>query len=404
MFLPRAFECEARATGPCFLGTNTGSSGWRGGGSIRCPECPMHRRGLVMKPSHAAIGQRSSPAAAFPWIGGFWKDSQGTARLLPSALRLSFVKLAWGDNIPSSRMPTLLKACKLMSFGPASLLGVERFESETPFELFPGDPSETKDELIQAAYRQVLGNAYVMESERQLVPESQLKLGELSVREFVRAIAKSDLYRSRFFESCPRYRYIELAFRHLLGRAPVDFAEMRLHAERLDSLGYEADIDSFIDSTDYQETFGEWTVPYQRGWKTESCTTLQEFTWTFQLLRGASSSSLKGNLAGKSSRLGGNVYLNRALPVIPPSSADSQGWSFRPSANFQDAQTRLGTGAGEEGQIYRVEVTAYRANTIRPISRYRKSNRTYFVPFNKLSQTYQQIHREGGVIASITPT
>ncbi|NQV10547.1 MAG: phycobilisome linker polypeptide [Cyanobacteria bacterium] len=291
-----------------------------------------------------------------------------------------------------------------MSFGPASLLGVERFDTDSPLELFPGDPSEKKELLIRAIYRQVLGNAYVMESERQLVPESQFKLGELSVREFVRTIAKSELYRARFFDACSRYRYIELSFRHLLGRAPVDFAEMREHAERLDTLGYEADIDSFIDCADYQDTFGESTVPYQRGWKTECCGTMQEFTWTFQLLRGASSSSLKGNLSGNSSRLGGNAFINRPLSVIPPSSIDSQGWSFRPSENFQDPQTRLGTGASDQGKIYKVEVTAYRANAIRRISRYKKSNRTYFVPFDKLSQIYQQIHREGGVIASITPS
>ena len=143
-----------------------------------------------------------------------------------------------------------------MPFGPASLLGVERFsaESEAPLELLPGDDDIQKEALIRAIYKQVLGNAYVMESERQLVAESQFKLGEISVRELIRRIAKSDLYRSRFFESCPRYRYIELAFRHLMGRAPVDFEEMRAHAERLDSLGYEADIDSFLDSDDYQNT------------------------------------------------------------------------------------------------------------------------------------------------------
>ena len=150
-----------------------------------------------------------------------------------------------------------------MPFGPASLLGVERFsqESEAPLELIPGDDDAKKEQIIRAVYKQVLGNAYVMESERQLVAESQFKLGEISVRELVRRIAKSQLYRDRFFDACSRYRYIELAFRHLLGRAPVDFDEMRAHAERLDSHGYEADIDSFIDSSDYQDTYGEWTVP-----------------------------------------------------------------------------------------------------------------------------------------------
>ena len=292
-----------------------------------------------------------------------------------------------------------------MPFGPASLLGVERFseESEAPLELLPGDEDSKKEQIIRAVYKQVLGNAYVMESERQLVAESQFKLGEISVREFVRRIAKSDLYRSRFFETCARYRYIELAFRHLMGRAPVDFQEMRDHAERLDAKGYDADIDSFLDCDDYQNAFGEWIVPYQRGWKTESCTTLQEFTWSFQLLRGNSSSSLKGDLAGIKSKLGGAAYQNRPLAVIPPSSSETSGWSFRPSRNLQDAPTRLGVGAGEEGMTYRVEVTGYSANNVRRISRYVRSNRIYYVPFNKLSEQFIRIHREGGKIASITP-
>jgi len=206
-----------------------------------------------------------------------------------------------------------------------------------------------------------------------------------------------------FFESCARYRYIELTFRHLLGRAPVDFEEMRSHSERLDSSGYEVDIDSFLDSEEYQNYFGEWTVPYQRGWKTESCGTMQEFTWSFQLLRGNSSSSLKGDLSGIRSKLGGAAYQNKPLTIIPPSSTQSQGWSYQPSPNLQDAPARLGVGAGDQGVTYRVEVTAYSANNVRRISRYTRSNRVFYVPFDKLSEQFKRIHKEGGKIASITP-
>ena len=92
-----------------------------------------------------------------------------------------------------------------MPFGPASLLGVERFseESEAPLELIPGDEDARKEQIIRAVYKQVLGNAYVMDSERQIVEESQFKFGEISVRELVGRIAKIDLYRSRFFDNCP---------------------------------------------------------------------------------------------------------------------------------------------------------------------------------------------------------
>ncbi|QZZ21777.1 phycobilisome linker polypeptide [Leptothermofonsia sichuanensis E412] len=284
-----------------------------------------------------------------------------------------------------------------MPFGPASRLGVSLFDETPPVEWVPNRSQDEAETIIRAVYRQVLGNAYVMESERLSIPESQFKRGELSVREFVRAVAKSDLYRSRFFTSCARYRAIELNFRHLLGRPPLDLEEMRQHSTILDTQGFEAEIDSYIDSDEYQTTFGENIVPYIRGYKSEACQSMVQFTHTFQLVRGASSSSLKGNLAGKSPRLNSLVIQSVPTPVVSPASS---------GATFQNpsgtARTRLGAGADEEGKIYRIEVTGYRAKTVNRVSKFRRSNQVYFVPFNELSATYQKIHREGGVIASIT--
>jgi phycoerythrin-associated linker protein len=135
-----------------------------------------------------------------------------------------------------------------------------------------------------------MGNAHVMESERLSVPESQLKRGEISVREFVRQVAKSELYRSRFFDNCYRYRAIELNFKHLLGRAPNNLDEMRYHSAVLDNHGFEAEIDSYLDSDEYQDAFGENRVPFYRGNKTQPGQSLLGFTNMFQLLRSASSS------------------------------------------------------------------------------------------------------------------
>jgi phycoerythrin-associated linker protein len=282
-----------------------------------------------------------------------------------------------------------------MPFGPASRLGVSLFDETPPQEWVPGQSNDDAETLIKAVYRQVLGNAYVMESERQVVPESQFKRGELSVREFVRAIAKSDLYRSRFFESVPRYRYIELTFRHLLGRAPSSFEEMKAHSAVLDTEGYEADIDSFLDSDEYQSNFGENFVPYIWGWKTEAYTHMVSFTHLFQLVRGASTSSLKGDLAGKSPKLNSLVINAIATPVTVP------GTTFRNPATA--GITRLGAGASDEGKVYRIEVTGYRATAVNRVSKFRRSNQVFIVPYSKLSEEYQRIHRQGGVIASITP-
>jgi phycoerythrin-associated linker protein len=63
----------------------------------------------------------------------------------------------------------------------------------------------------------------------------------------------------------------------------------------------------------------------------------------------------------------------------------------------------LGAGASDEGKVYRIEVTGYRAKAVNNISKFRRSNQVYLVPFEKLSQEYQRIHNQGGTIVSITP-
>ncbi|MEH2253439.1 phycobilisome rod-core linker polypeptide [Nostoc sp.] len=169
-----------------------------------------------------------------------------------------------------------------MAFGPASRLGVALFEDIDPIDLWPSRSNEEVETVIISVYKQVLGNAYVMESERLAVPESQLKRSEISVREFVRQVGKSELYRSRFFDSAPRYQAIELNFRHFLGRAPLDLEETREHSTILDTKGFEAEIDSYVDRDEYQETFGENLVPYIRGYKTEAIQGLVQFTHIHQ--------------------------------------------------------------------------------------------------------------------------
>lgn len=289
-----------------------------------------------------------------------------------------------------------------MTFGPASELGVGLFEDTAPFEYVPGRSEEDVESIIRAVYRQVLGNAYIMESERAAVPESQFKLGQLSVREFVREIGKSEAYFSRFFETCPRYRFIELNFKHFLGRAPNSFEEMKAHSAILEEGGWEAEVDSYLDSDEYQEAFGEWFVPFYRGYKSRPGQTMVEFTHMFALARGASCSDFKGSLAGKTPVLNKNIIQGTALPIIPPSGgAAGDGWSFREPA--LGARTRNGSGAGENGKVYRIEVTGYGSpGAVNRVSRFRRSNKVYLVPFDKLSEEYKRIHKQGGKIASIT--
>jgi phycoerythrin-associated linker protein len=162
--------------------------------------------------------------------------------------------------------------------------------AQSPVWLLSDDDATAIDTLINTIYRQILGNTYVMESERLVVPESQLKSREISVREFVRQVAKSELYRSRFFDSCYRYRAIELNFKHLLGRAPANFEEMRIHSDILDRGGHDAEIDSYIDSDEYVDAYGEMVVPFERGFVSQMGLSMQAITNMRQLQRGAASS------------------------------------------------------------------------------------------------------------------
>ncbi len=153
-----------------------------------------------------------------------------------------------------------------MTLANAAYLGIERFSNARNKENWTNGSEVDKSTLIRAVYQQVLGNQYIMASERLEGPESLFRRGYLSVREFVRQVAKSGLYRAKFFENCNAYRFIELNFKHLLGRAPQNKAEMLEHFTILQEQGFDAEIDSYIDSAEYQERFGEEMVPYLHGW------------------------------------------------------------------------------------------------------------------------------------------
>jgi phycoerythrin-associated linker protein len=173
---------------------------------------------------------------------------------------------------------------------PDVKLGVNTFDEIARVELRSGASNSDIATVIRAVYRQVLGNAHIMESERLITAESQLQNRRISVREFVRLVAQSDLYRSRFFENCYRYRSIELNFKHLLGRAPADLAEMRQHSDILDRQGFNAEIDSYLDSMEYHECFGESIVPYYRGHHSATAKGMLQFNHMLKLVRSFASS------------------------------------------------------------------------------------------------------------------
>ena len=281
-----------------------------------------------------------------------------------------------------------------MTLVNAPYLGIERFANDRNKENWSNASDQDKSTIIRTVYQQVLGRQYIMDSERLTGAESLFRNGYLSVREFVRAVAKSGLYRAKFFENCNPYHFIELNFKHLLGRAPQNKAEMLHHFTILQERGVDAEIDSYIDSAEYQERFGEEVVPYLTGWDYSAGQQGRQFSWLMQLARGAAA-SVKGDTAGTNFRLGKALHQDRAVPVVSP---NAKGSAFQPSQVANESITKMAKGIGQRAKVYRIEVTGLNEYRL-----HKRSNTVRFVPFNKLLEAQQMIHRQGGRVASVTP-
>ncbi|MEM8827808.1 MAG: phycobilisome rod-core linker polypeptide [Cyanobacteria bacterium P01_G01_bin.19] len=247
---------------------------------------------------------------------------------------------------------------------------------DAPVEIRANSTADDKAIAIRAVYKQVLGNPHVMESERLVSAESQFCNGSISLREFVRAVAKSDFYRARYFEACAPYRFVELNFKHLLGRAPIDQAELSEHIQRCVNEGYDAEIDSYIDSVEYSEKFGENIVPFYTGATSTVGKKQVNYNRTLSLLQGIAGV----DSADKSSRLVNSVATNSATTAATPST----GGRISP---YKDATAKR----------FKIVVKGSKFDAPR-----RVSNTEYIVPGDRMTPQIQRIQRTGAKIVSIT--
>ena len=110
-------------------------------------------------------------------------------------------------------------------------------------------------QIIEQVYRQVL--------ERSADPGASVWVDRLSsritVREIVRGIAKSPEHLERF-GSQSRDNMVVDVYRHLLNRGP-DPEGMKNAGIFVSMRGSASLIDQLVDSPEYRERFGDWTVP-----------------------------------------------------------------------------------------------------------------------------------------------
>jgi phycocyanin-associated rod linker protein len=267
----------------------------------------------------------------------------------------------------------------MTSSSAATRLGFEPFVNSSPVELRANWTAADVIGVINAANRQVFGNDHLMASERLVGAESLLASGNISVCDFIRALAQSDLYRTKFFASVPNTRFIELNFKHLLGRAPNDEAEISEHLNRYIEHGYEAEINSYIDSAEYQDNFGESIVPYFRGFAYQTGQRTVGFTRMFQIYRGYASSD-RTQCKNKSTWLNEDLANNSANAIRTP-------------------QALVGTTGSDRGQMYRI--SAIRSDRGRT-TQIRRSVSEYVVSYDQLSPTLQRLNQSRNRITQIS--
>ncbi len=282
----------------------------------------------------------------------------------------------------------------------AARLGTSALSGAATVELRPMATPETIEGVIQAVYQQVLGNPHLLTSERLVISESLLCDRKITVKEFVRQVAKSSLYKQKFFHDCFQSRTIELNFKHLLGRAPYEQSEISDHMNRYQDQGFDADIDSYIDSPEYEAYFGENIVPFYRDLVTTGVGQRSVgFSRLFKLYRGSSNSDC-AQLTGNAPRLVTELARNSASPVAGQSGVGSGSTFIAAQKGDASFSAFGGSKAFGSGRLFRVEIVG---NAGSGYPKVRRVNKAVILPYEELTSYMMRTLSQGGKIASVTP-
>ena len=118
--------------------------------------------------------------------------------------------------------------------------------------------------LVWAAYRQVFSEHETLRFNRQITLESRLANGSISVRDFIRELAKSERFYEIVVSVNNNYRLVDICLKRFLGRSAYNKDEEIAWSIKTATLGFSGFIDALLDSEEYINAFGDYTVPYQR--------------------------------------------------------------------------------------------------------------------------------------------
>ena len=124
---------------------------------------------------------------------------------------------------------------------------------------------EEREAALYSIYKQVLERQpYAIERQALEKLEKDFVTDKIGVRRFIKELAHSPVYLDAFYYSFSNMKFLELCFKHFLGRAPLDHLEIKTYCDMMMTEGVAKMITAMLDSEEYRKVFGCFTVPYPR--------------------------------------------------------------------------------------------------------------------------------------------
>jgi len=117
--------------------------------------------------------------------------------------------------------------------------------------------------VIETAYRQIFFHAFKID--RDTILESQVRNGQITVRDFIRSLCLSDTFTRSFYNLNSNYQVARHLVEKLLGRQVYGKSEEIAWSAVLMTRGIKGMVDDILNGAEYLENFGYDTVPYHRN-------------------------------------------------------------------------------------------------------------------------------------------
>ena len=124
---------------------------------------------------------------------------------------------------------------------------------------------EERQNALYQLYQQVLERQpYIFERQSLAKAEKDFLTDKIGVKRFLSELGRSDVYLNAFYHNSSNMKFLELCFKHFLGRAPVSQDEIKHYCDILMYEGVATLITAILDSEEYRKAFGCFTVPHSR--------------------------------------------------------------------------------------------------------------------------------------------